>query len=76
MKLRKGQVIRFKAMNDFIGEEIELSGTVVGDYRMIKEKYPIEMGEVDKKSNLYLVEVSSRSGNYVIHISEIIKKGD
>ena len=73
MKPRKGQLVKFKAMDDFTGEEIELSGTIVGDYKMIKEKYPLEMGEVDKKSNLYLVEVSNRSGKFVVHISEVIK---
>jgi len=74
MKLRKGQIIKFKAIDDFTGKEIELSGIVVGDYKMIKEKYPLEMGEVDKKSNLYLVEVPNRSGNFVVHMSEIIKE--
>jgi len=74
MKLRKGQTIRFTAMDDFTGKEIELSGIVIGNYRNIKEQYPLEMGEVDKKSNLYLVEVPNRSGNFVVHISEIIKE--
>jgi len=74
MKLRKGQIIKFKAIDDFTGKEIELSGIVVGDYKMIKEKYPLEMGEVDKKSNLYLVKVFNRSGNFVVHMSEIIKE--
>ena len=74
MKIRKGQTIKFTAMDDFTGKEIELSGIVVGDYKMIKEKYPLEMSEVDKKSNLYLVGIPNRSGNFVVHISEIIKE--
>lgn len=72
MKLRKGQTIKFIAMDNFTGEEIELSGTVVGDHRMVKEKYPIEMGETDEKSDMYLIEVPNRSGNFVVHISELI----
>lgn len=72
MKLRKGQAIRFTTMDNFTGEEIKLSGTVIGDHKMIKEKYPIEMGEVDEKSDMYLIEVPNRNGNFVVHISELI----
>jgi len=74
MKLRKGQTIKFTAIDDLTGQEVKLTGVVVGDYKMIKKDFPLEMGEVDKKSNLYLVDVPNRSGKFVVHISEIIKE--
>ena len=74
MKLRKGQVIRFKAMDDFTGEEMELSGTVIGDWKKIKKNYPIEQGGVDENSNMFLVKALHWDGNYIVHISEIIKE--
>ena len=74
MKLRKGQTIKFTAIDNLTGQEVKLIGVVVGDYVIIKKNFPLEMGEVDNKSNLYLVEVPNRSGKFVVHISEIIKE--
>ena len=74
MKLRKGQTIRFKAMDDFTGEEMELSGTVVGDWKKIKKDYPTEQGGVDENSDVFLVKAAHWAGNHIVHISEIIKE--
>lgn len=73
MKLRKGQTIRFIAMDEFTGQEVKLSGVVIGDYMIVRKNFPLEMGEVDKESNLYLVDVPDHSGHHVVHISEVIK---
>lgn len=73
MKLRKGQIIKFKAMDDFTGEEIELSGTVIGDWKKIKKQYSTEQGGVDENSNVFLVKAAHWAGNHIVHISEIIK---
>jgi hypothetical protein len=74
MKPRKGQLIKFKAMDDFTGEEMELSGIVVGDWKKIKKNYPTEQGGVDENSDVFLVKAVHWAGNHIVHISEIIKK--
>ena len=74
MKPRKGQTIRFKAIDDFTGKEIELSGTVIGDWKKIKKNYPTEQGEVDENSDVFLVKAAHWAGNHIVHISEIIKE--
>lgn len=73
MKLRKGQTIKFKAIDDFTGKEIKLSGTVIGDWKKIKKNYPTEQGGVDENSNVFLVKAAHWNGNHIVHISEIIK---
>ena len=74
MKLRKGQTIKFKAMNDYSGEEIELLGTVVGDWKEVKKRYPEEMGGIDENDEVFLVDVPHYSGYHIVYMSEIIKK--
>lgn len=74
MKPRKGQLIKFKAIDDFTGKEIELSGTVIGDWKKIKKNYPMEQGGVDENSDVFLVKVAHWAGNHIVHISEIIIK--
>ena len=73
MKLRKGQTIKFKAINEFTGRLVTLTGVVAGDYVVIKKNFPLEMGDVDKKSNLYLVDVPDHGGRFVVHTSEVIQ---
>lgn len=73
MKPRKGQVIKFKAIDDFTGKEIELSGIVIGDWKKIKKNYPTEQGRVDKNSDVFLVKAAHWNGNHIVHISEIIE---
>lgn len=53
--LRKNEVVRFTAMDEFTGEEMELIGTVKGDYKAVRKRYPEEAGEAS--SDTYLVEV-------------------
>ncbi len=78
MKLKKDQKIKFMAINELTGRNIKLSGTVIGGYIMIRKDYPLEMGDVDKKSDLYLVDVPDHGGVkfFVVHISEVIKGSD
>ncbi len=72
MKPRKGQLIKFKTIDDFTGAEIELSGTIVGDWKKIKKNYPIELSGVDKNSDVFLVKATHWNGNHIVHISEMI----
>lgn len=38
-KLRHGQKVRFSAMNEFTGDEMDYEGKVIGDYRKIRETW-------------------------------------
>lgn len=55
--LRINEVIKFTAMDEFTGQEIELIGTVKGDYKAVRKQYPEEAGEASEDS--YLVAVGN-----------------
>ena len=38
-KLRHGQKVRFSAMNEFTGDEMDYEGKVIGDHRKIRETW-------------------------------------
>lgn len=38
-KLRQGQKVRFSAMNEFTGDEMEYQGEVIGDDRKVRETW-------------------------------------
>ena len=46
--LKIGEVVRFSAIDDFSGKEMELIGTVTGDYKEVRKRYPEECGEAPK----------------------------
>lgn len=73
MNLRKGQIIRFRAMDDMTGNEVELSGTIVGDWAKIKKNYPEEIGGVDENSEVFLVDALHYSERFIVYREEILK---
>ena len=38
-KLRHGQKVRFSAMNEFTGDEMDYEGKVIGDHRKTRETW-------------------------------------
>ena len=69
--LRMNEVIRFSAIDDFTGETMELIGTVIGDYKEVRKRFPEEMGEAEE--GFYLVKVGRRSGLFVVSCDEILE---
>ena len=55
--LKIGEVVRFSAIDDFTGKEMKLIGTVTGDYKEVRKRYPEEAGEACE--GFYLVEVGN-----------------
>jgi len=53
--LKIGDVVRFSAMDEFTGQNMELVGTVKGDYKEVRKQYPEECAEACKGD--YLVKV-------------------
>lgn len=69
--LRKNEVVKFTAMDEFTGQEMELIGTVIGDYKAVRKQYPEEAGEASEDS--YLLKVGSRSGLFVITRDDVLE---
>ena len=69
--LKIGEVVRFSTIDDFTGKEMELIGTVKGDYRAVRKQYPEEAGNASRDA--YLVEVGNRSGLFVITRDEVVE---
>ena len=69
--LKIGEVVRFSAIDDFSGKEMELIGTVTGDYKEVRKRYPEECGEAP--GGFYLVKVGDRSGLFVVSRDEVLK---
>ncbi len=70
LKLRKGQSVTFKAINDFTGQELKLSGVIVSEtLRYIKEHRDLkeEYGGV-LKDEAYIVKEDSRSEKLNLHL--------
>ena len=76
MRLRKGQTIRFKAINDFTGEEITVEGKIVGDWKKIREGYPEECAWINSESSCFLVEALHYAERFLVYKEEIIKNQD
>ena len=70
-ELRIGERVKFNSINEFIAQEEELTGKVIGDYKAVKKQYPEECGEV--KEGFYLVKVAERPGNFIIHQDEVLE---
>lgn len=69
--LRIGEVVKFTAMDDFTGKEMELIGTVIGDHKEVRKRFPEEAGEASEDA--YLVQVTSQSGLFIITRDEVLK---
>lgn len=69
--LRKNEVVRFTAMDEFTGQEMELIGTVIGDYKAVRKQYPEEAGNASEDT--YLLKVGNRSGLFVITRDEVVE---
>lgn len=70
-KYRKGQKIRFTAIDNFTGQEFSSDGIIVGNAADVRKKYPVEYGGVD--DDCYLAKSVSPERLSVIHISDISK---
>lgn len=73
MKLRKGSIIRFISMDEFTGQEVEITGKIVGDWEAIKRGHPEEYGGVDENSEVYLVSALHYAERFIVYKDEIIK---
>ncbi len=70
--LEVGQRIRFSAMDEFTGQQIEVIGDVEGDYKEVRKKWPEEMALADK--DVYLVcDFVFQDRKYAVHISELLQ---
>ncbi len=69
-KLKLGQMVRFKSIDDFTGEEVILTGKAIGDAEAVRKRFPEECGEAP--DGTYLVKVESRGGLHIVYDSEII----
>jgi len=69
--LRIGEVVRFSAIDDFTGEEMELIGEVIGNHEAVKKQFPEECEDV--VPGFYLVKVGRQSGLFVISRDEVLE---
>ncbi len=65
------EVVKFTVIDEFTGQEMQLIGTVKGDYIKVREQYPKEAGSASEDT--YLIEVGNRSGLFVITRDEVLK---
>jgi len=77
-KLRKGTQVKFNAIN-FIGEEIPMSGEIIGHADEVKRLWPEEFGGIPVDGEAYLILVRGNSQNYRYvampnEIIEVLKK--
>lgn len=74
-KLKMNQIIKFNYIDDFTGREGRVIGKVVGDYKKVRERWPIEMAEADE--NMYLVFSCQprglQRGYYAVSADEILE---
>ena len=69
-KVKVGQVVRFKSIDDFTGEEVILTGKAIGNAEAVRKRFPEECGEAS--DDCYLVKVESHGALHVVYDSEII----
>jgi hypothetical protein len=69
--LRKGDVIKFTAMDDFTGEKMKLIGEVIGDYEAVRHQFPEECSEAEE--GVYLVGVGYYSALFVVAMHEVLE---
>lgn len=72
-KVKVGQMVRFKSIDDFTGEEVILTGKIIGDAEAVRKRFPEECGEAP--DGTYLVKVEGRGGLHVVYCSEIVSVG-
>lgn len=72
-KVKVGQVVRFKSIDDFTGEEVILTGKIRGNASAVRKRFPEECGEAS--DDCYLVKVESHGGLHIVYYSEIISFG-
>ena len=69
-----GDKIKFKAMNEFTGDEMIFEGTVLGNEEAVRKQFPEECGGAE---NCYLVKRIDNFGNDYLHVvypEEIIEE--
>lgn len=74
-KFRKGKRVKFFAFNDLGGFNYDETGVIIGHEKEIKERYPIEMGELKKDEGMYLIKAENEK-LFVVHEDEINSEGN
>lgn len=67
------QKIKFSAIDDFTGQEIEREGTIVGYGDAVRKKWPEEMGEADDSMLLVQVEMPERDIYHAVAKNEVLE---
>jgi len=68
---KRGDLIRFCAMNDFIGENEILKGKVIGKGREIRKMYPVEMALAPENYSLVERDIHGTKTYYVVTPEEV-----
>ena len=67
------QKIRFSAIDDFTGQEIEREGIIVGYGDSVRKKWPEEMGEADDSMFLVKVQMPMREIYFAVAENEVLR---
>lgn len=71
-KIRRGNRIAFRAIDDFTGQEFTPIGDVIGFGKEIRKKYPVEYEEAP--DNMILVKSVDHGNFYIVDPSEVLGK--
>jgi hypothetical protein len=67
------QKIKFSAIDDFTGQEIEREGIIVGYGDSVRKKWPEEMGEADDSMFLVKVQMPMREIYFAVAENEVLR---
>ena len=67
------QKIKFSAIDDFTGQEIEREGIIVGYGDSVRKKWPEEMGGADDSMLLVKVKFPERDVFYAVAENEVLE---
>jgi len=72
MALKIGNIIKFLSIDDFTGKEVELTGSIIGDFLKVRDTYPIECAEIHEGT--FLVRETEGHSNrlFVVNDYEIV----
>ena len=70
-KVKKGDRIAFRAIDEFAATEFTPIGIVIGFGEEIRKKYPVECAEAS--DDMILVKSPDHGNLYVVHPSEVLE---